>query len=142
MRTTISAWEFSEEDFFQVRAQGGTIASVAFNKAAEIINERFAPENFNIYLFYASDGENFPQDRYPAMECLDKLSDIANFIGYLETSPEGLSLMGPATGTNQIFRQLIEKGHAVGAYPLRVQDDVWKAIRGFFQHQAATDEVR
>ena len=139
---TISAWEFSEEDFFQVRAQGGTIASVAFNKAAEIINERFAPENFNIYLFYASDGENFPQDRYPAMECLDKLSDIANFIGYLETSPEGLSLMGPATGTNQIFRQLIEKGHAVGAYPLRVQDDVWKAIRGFFQHQAATDEVR
>ena len=85
-----------------------------------------------------SDGENFPQDRYPAMECLERLSDIANFIGYLETSPA--SLMGPITGTNQIFRHLIEKGRAVGAYPLRVQEDVWQAIRGFFQRQASTNE--
>jgi len=135
---TITAWEFSEEEFFQVTAQGGTIASVAFSKVAEIINERFSPANYNIYLFYASDGENFPQDRYQAMECLEKLSDIANFIGYLETSPVGIS--GPITGTNQVFRHLIEKGHHIGAYPLRVKEDVWEAIRGFFQGQSSTNK--
>lgn len=131
---TVTAWEFSEEEFFQVTAQGGTIASVAFKKVGEIIEERFSADRYNIYLFYASDGENFPQDRRPALKSLEKLSTIANFIGYLETSPE--SLLGPETSTNQIFQYLTEKGLAVGSYPLRAQDDVWLAIRGFFQCQA------
>lgn len=134
---TVAAWEFSQEEFFKVSAQGGTIASVAFNKVEEIIEQRFSPDRYNIYLFYASDGENFPHDRDASMKSLEQISLKANFIGYLETSSG--SLLGPETGTNQIFELLSEKGLAVGTYPLRVQDDVWNAIRGFFQQQIATD---
>lgn len=131
---TISAWEFSEEEFFQVTAQGGTVASVAFNKVEEIINERFSPDRFNVYLFYASDGENFPQDRQPAMESLEKIASIANYIGYLETS-QG-TLLGPETSMQQLIQSLDEKKYPVGSFPLRAQEDVWQAIRSFFRQQA------
>ena len=128
---TVSAWEFSEEKFFQVTAQGGTVASVAFRKADEIIKQRFDPSHYNIYLFYASDGENFPQDYAAAKEVLTTLLQVANFAGYIETVPTDIA--GITTNTTQLFEHLSEKGFSVGIFPLHTEDDVWAAIRNFFQ---------
>lgn len=133
---TINAWEFSEEEFFQVSAQGGTVASIAFEKVREILSDRYSAERFNVYLFYASDGENFPQDRQYALESLEHIASIANFAGYLETSPG--SLLGPETSMHQIFQSLIDRDLPLGSYPLREQEDVWQAIRSFFRHQNET----
>ncbi|MEJ0007180.1 MAG: DUF444 family protein [Steroidobacteraceae bacterium] len=55
---TTEAWEFAEADFFQVTGSGGTVASMGLNKVREIIDARFSPARHNIYLFYASDGDN------------------------------------------------------------------------------------
>ena len=60
---TTQAWEFSEKEFFQVTGVGGTGASTAFNLALEIIEREYTPGQYNGYLFYASDGENFTEDR-------------------------------------------------------------------------------
>ena len=46
-----------------MRGQGGTVASTAFNKVASIIDERYSPARYNIYVFYSSDGDNFREDR-------------------------------------------------------------------------------
>src|SRR5690606_4583907 len=46
---TVEAWEFPEEDFFKVTGSGGTVASTAFRKVREIIEERYDPSRFNIY---------------------------------------------------------------------------------------------
>jgi uncharacterized sporulation protein YeaH/YhbH (DUF444 family) len=54
------AWEFNESQFFQTSGTGGTVSSTAFKLSQEIIRERFDPSQYNVYLFYASDGENFP----------------------------------------------------------------------------------
>lgn len=133
---TTSAWEFSEEEFFQVTAQGGTVASVAFLKAQDVIESRFSPDRYNIYIFYASDGENFPQDRDPAIHCLEQLVTVSNFIGYLETSTNyGIDI---ATNTTRLFKYLENQDLPVGTFPLRVQEDVWAAIRAFFTRQAET----
>ncbi len=56
---TTEAWEFTEEQFFQVTGTGGTVASTGLRKVREIIEERFNPSRYNIYLFYASDGDNY-----------------------------------------------------------------------------------
>ena len=135
---TVDAWEFSESEFFQVRGSGGTVASKAFDKIAEIIDQRFNPARCNIYVFYASDGENFTHDREAAMEALKALSTITNFMGYVETA--GGNIANLRTETANLFRSLSLSGAAVGSYALDEEQDVWDAIRGFFRQQAAGDE--
>ncbi len=131
---TVRAWEFPEEEFFQVRAQGGTVASTALNKILDIVDERFEPAQYNIYAFYASDGENFRDDREPALEAMNRLADMVNYMGYLET---GLNVLTDyETETARLFGRLRLAGKPVATYPLSKEDHVWAAIRHFFQQQA------
>src|SRR5690606_189457 len=67
---TTEAWEFTETDFFQVAGTGGTVASTGLGKVREIIDDRFSPARHNIYLFYASDGDNSVSDRAEARALL------------------------------------------------------------------------
>ena len=131
---TVHAWEFNEDEFFQVRGQGGTVASTAFNKVASIIDERYSPARYNIYVFYSSDGDNFREDRDAAARGLSGLASVANYMGYVETSPP--SRDGLDTETGELFKQLTQSSAAVGAYALTEEEDVWEAIRGFFRGQA------
>jgi uncharacterized protein len=131
---TVQAWEFNEHEFFQVRGQGGTVASTAFNKVASIIEERYNPARYNIYVFYSSDGDNFREDRESALEGLKRLAASANFMGYVETSPP--SRDGLDTETGELFKQMAQAKLAVGAYALTEEEDVWEAIRSFFKAQA------
>jgi uncharacterized sporulation protein YeaH/YhbH (DUF444 family) len=134
---TVRAWEFQEEEFFQVRATGGTVASSAFSKVQEIIDERYNPSLYNIYVFYASDGENFTDDRGPAAEALQRLSEAANFVGYLET---GRTIQGlDETETALLFYRMEKRGLPVATYNLGREEDIWSAIRHFFQRQGATE---
>ncbi len=71
---TTDAWEFPEAEFFQVTGTGGTVASTGLNKVREIIDARFNPSRHNIYLFYASDGDNSIGDHAPAAEALDDIA--------------------------------------------------------------------
>jgi sporulation protein YhbH len=131
---TVHAWEFNEDEFFQVRGQGGTVASTAFNKVASIIDERYSPARYNIYVFYSSDGDNFREDRDAAARGLSGLTSVANYMGYVETSPP--SRDGLDTETGELFKQLTHASAAVGAYALTEEEDVWEAIRAFFRGQA------
>lgn len=131
---TVQAWEFTEQEFFQVTAHGGTVASTAFRKVQEIIGERYDPARHNIYLFYASDGENFPEDRDTALASLRNLGEQSSFMGFLETGQSGQALL--ETETARMFRYLESHKLPVASYGLSDADDVWQAIRAFFQHQA------
>ncbi|MEN8128731.1 MAG: DUF444 family protein, partial [Pseudomonadota bacterium] len=130
---TVEAWEFNEEEFFQVRGTGGTVASKAFLKITEIVEQRFDPAAYNIYVFYASDGENFSHDRQAATQALTQLSAYTSFMGYLETSAGNIGNL--RTETANLFRILSEGGADVSSYVLSEEQDVWEAIRGFFQQQ-------
>ena len=132
---TVKAWEFREDEFFQVRATGGTVASTAFEKVNEIIDQRFSPSRYNIYLFYASDGENFAEDREFATENLNKIAKVASYMGYVETTAS--AYRHHETETVRLFEGLSERGAPAGAYALNEQQDVWDAIRAFFTEQSA-----
>jgi len=136
---TVHAWEFPEEEFFRVRGQGGTVASTAFNKVREAIAERFDPARYNIYLFYASDGENFRDDREPATQALEQLAQVASYIGYLET---GLSISDYETETSRLFARQEAAGAPVASYPISREEHVWAAIRHFFRSQSMEHEAK
>ena len=127
---TTEAWEFSEPEFFQVSGTGGTVASSGLAKVSEIIQERFDPDQYNIYLFYASDGDNAAGDAVAAHEALAALTGAACFCGYVEVAA-GVS-RHLATGTGRLFAEFESAGSSVGSCVLATPDDVWEAIRSFF----------
>lgn len=130
---TTQAWEFSESEFFNVSGTGGTGASTAFKLALDLIETEYDPAQYNGYLFYASDGENFTEDRMAALENLGKLSKLLNYIGYVETVPG--SPRTSETEMKMLCTELERSGAQIGNSVLTRHEDVWKAIRKFFVQQ-------
>lgn len=132
---TIKAWEFGEDEFFQVSGSGGTVASTGFGKVREIIDERYDPGQFNIYLFYASDGENFRDDHEAAAAELERIAQIARYVGYVETPASEENAL--QTETADIFREIVGSGPDGDSFALTGNEAVWDAIRAFFTERAA-----
>jgi uncharacterized sporulation protein YeaH/YhbH (DUF444 family) len=131
---TTQAWEFSEPDFFQVTGTGGTGASTAFQLAIDMIESDYDPSQYNGYLFYASDGENFTEDRSAAKAGLAKLTQLLNYVGYVETVPGSSRVTD--TEMKAICNQLEQASASLGSCVLNHPDDIWKAIRKFFLQEA------
>lgn len=132
---TTRAWEFSEAEFFQVNGIGGTIASSAFKLALTLLDEHYDSSSNNCYLFYASDGENFSEDRPLASLTLGQLSERLNYLGYVETVPGAPRSLD--TEMSRLCKELERQGKPIGSSVLTGPDDVWNAIRRFFMQQAA-----
>lgn len=135
---TTEAWEFSEAEFFQVSGTGGTVASTGFQKVHELIAQRYNPGRCNIYLFYASDGDNSVGDGSAARESLKAIAEDACYTGYVEVS-SGLSRQ-LATETGRLYAELASAGFAAGSCALNDYDDVWGAVRHFFTAEAKSLE--
>jgi uncharacterized protein len=129
------AWEFEESEFFQASSSGGTVTSSVAQLALEVMGTRYDPSRYNVYFFYASDGENAAEDREPAAAALAKIASQVNYSGYVETG--GIATFRPRdTQLVEIFHELKSREHAVGVSHVASQDDVWRAIREFFKAQA------
>jgi len=135
---TTEAWEFSEPEFFQVSGTGGTVASTGLAKVREIVDERYNPARSNIYLFYASDGDNASSDSDEAREALKAVADVTCYTGYVEVS-SGLSRQ-LATETGRLYAELAAGGFAAGSYALNDYDDIWGAVRNFFSTEVKVNE--
>jgi hypothetical protein len=132
---TSNAWEFSEEEFFTVTAEGGTEASVAFQLVQDIFLSRFNPEHYNGYLFYASDGGNYFGDRELCQQILIQLGQLMNFMGYAEISQYRNQSMKTEMG--KLFSDPSLKQQATGCYSINTHNDIWPAIKSFFSRQTA-----
>lgn len=136
---TTHAWEFSEREFFQVSGMGGTIASSAFRLVLDLIRTELDPAQNNLYMFYASDGENFSEDRAAATAALAELGTLLNYTGYIETLPGVPRAL--ETDMRRLCNELERRGVHIGSTVLRSPDDVWGALRKFFtsesEHAAA-----
>jgi hypothetical protein len=139
---TTHAWEFSEQEFFQVSGIGGTIASSAFRLVGELVRKELDPAHNNIYMFYASDGENFTEDRAAASHALSELGGVLNSIGYIETLPGVPRAL--ETEMRRLCNELERRGLPISSSVLAGTDDVWRALRKFFSREMEADplEVR
>lgn len=79
-----TAKEVNEEEFFQRGESGGTMISSGYEKALEIIWDRFNPELWNIYAFHCSDGDNWPDDIRKSVFRAMELCQVCNLFGYGE----------------------------------------------------------
>src|ERR1700692_1902190 len=119
---TTDAWEFNEADFFKVAGSGGTVASTGFAKVRELMQSRFNPGSCNVYLFYASDGDNAADDRIPARSELEGIAKLARYSGYVEIS--AAASRHTTSETFRLFQEIAAAGLPSGRFSIAGPDDV------------------
>lgn len=83
---TTEAKLVDENEFFKIGEYGGTMCSSAFKLANHLIETEFPKEEWNSYVIYNSDGDDFDYDA--TMKETRKLLDNGiNMLGYLEINP-------------------------------------------------------
>ncbi len=88
IRHHTSAKEVSEEDFFYSRETGGTVVSSALELLTTLIDARYNPQAWNIYVAQASDGDNWNADSPFCLELLrDKIMPLLQYYAYIEIMP-------------------------------------------------------
>ncbi len=86
-----AAKEVDEETFYHTRESGGTRISSAYSVCTSVIERKFPPQDWNVYLFQFSDGDNWGEDNRQALELLgERLVPSCNLFCYGQVeSPYG-----------------------------------------------------
>lgn len=120
---TTSAKLVSEYEFFHKAESGGTYISSGLNKALELIKEKYPPEVWNIYPFYASDGDNWSEDNERALKAVNELCDTCNLVGYAELLPSTYS----TTMYYRFLKETIKKNFV--SVIVKEKKDLWHALK-------------
>ncbi|MDP9347863.1 MAG: DUF444 family protein [Gemmatimonadota bacterium] len=85
------AREVDRETFFTTREAGGTRISSAYELAGEILRREYPVDDWNIYLFHFSDGDNWGGgDNERCFQLLrERLLPVANLFGYGQVASSG-----------------------------------------------------
>ena len=86
-----TASECSEQAFFGAREGGGTLVSPAVILAEEIMQQRFSPDRWNVYLAQVSDGDNYFADNAVVEKHLMNLLPRLRNLFYLEVNRDSES---------------------------------------------------
>src|SRR5579863_1324325 len=121
------ASEVTEEEFFHKGEAGGTFISSGYQKALDIIAERYHPSLWNVYAFHCSDGDNFDSDNPAALKAAEELAELSNLFGYGEIKPLGSRYY--ESSILNIFRRLEAPNfHTV---LIERKEDIWPSFKAF-----------
>ena len=98
-----SAREVDRHTFFHTRESGGTLISSAYKLCVEILNNDYPPEDWNIYPFHFSDGDNWSGT--DTRTCIDLLKNtlipMSNQFSYAQVDSQ--------YGSGQFIKDLQEQ---------------------------------
>jgi sporulation protein YhbH len=122
------AKEVDQETFFHTRESGGTRISSAYEVCIHLIKENFPPEDYNIYPFHFTDGDNFSDDDERALKVLEELVPDANVFCYGQVagsygSGHFLKLLQEKVGGEQKEKVLCAE--------IKNQDGIYDALKAF-----------
>ncbi len=125
----VRAGEVDRETFFRIREDGGTRISSAFRLARELIENHYLPDEWNIYLFHFSDGDNSSES--DSRECCTLLTEHMlknlNMFGYCQVA----SAYGSGNFINVVHEHLSDE-EAVITSRVNTKDDIYDSIKTFF----------
>jgi len=86
-----AAKEVDEHSFYHTRESGGTRISAAYKVCAELLDREFPVQDWNIYCFQFSDGDNWGEDSVESLRLLkERLLPVCNLYCYGQVdSPYG-----------------------------------------------------
>ncbi len=130
------AREVTEEEFFHKGESGGTFISSGYQKALEIIAERYHPSLWNVYAFHCSDGDNFESDNPAALKAAEELANLCNLFGYGEIKPLGSRYY--ESSMLNVFRRIQNPNfHTV---LIERKEDIWPSFKAFLAKERAQQD--
>ncbi len=125
----VRAAEVDRHTFFHLREDGGTKISSAFRCAQGLLDLRYAADEWNIYLFHFSDGDNSSEsDNRECCRLLrEQLLPRINLFGYCQVA----SAYGSGSFIN-VLNEHFQADPAVITTRVNGKDDIYDSIRGFF----------
>jgi sporulation protein YhbH len=120
------AREVDSETFFHTRESGGTRISSAYEVCLRMIHERFSPEDYNIYPFHFTDGDNFSDDNDKAIKCLQDLLPLANVFCYGQ--------VGGVYGSGHFLMNIRELSQSEGKVltaEIKNKEGIYDALKAF-----------
>lgn len=121
------AKEVTETEFFHKVESGGTYISSGYQKALQIIEDRYHPSLWNVYAFHCSDGDNFYSDNDRAVKAALELCDVCNLFGYGEIKPSGSAYY---SGSMLDVFSKVERDN-FQMLVIEKKEDLWPAFKSF-----------
>ena len=127
------AKEVDEQEFFYSRETGGTVVSSALKLMQEVMDERYSPDEWNIYGAQASDGDNWNDDSPVCSKILaDSILPQVQYFAYVEiTKRNHQALWEEYTKLEQAFAGTFAQQH------IRDVGDIFPVFRELFQKRIA-----
>jgi uncharacterized sporulation protein YeaH/YhbH (DUF444 family) len=146
IRHTDRAEEVDEETFFYSRETGGTLVSSALEKMLQVVRERYRPDDWNIYVAQASDGDNMSSDNPKTVSLMqDGILPISQYVAYLEVGREEDPMSGGPTGRSSDLWQAYELvGGPKGRFVMRKvhhRREIYPVFRELFQRRGAGERA-
>jgi sporulation protein YhbH len=121
-----AAREVDQDTFYRTRESGGTAISAAYKLCTEIIQQRYSPEDWNIYAFHFSDGDNLLSDNELCFKILsDELLPRINLFCYGQVR----SLYGSGEFKRKLDEAL--KHESLITADIRSKEEIYDAIKIF-----------
>src|SRR5699024_1554709 len=122
----------TEDDFFHKAESGGTILSSAYKTAFELIDTKCPKDEYNVYPFHFSDGDNLASDNKTCLSLVNELMQRSVLFGYGEVNPY------------RRYSTLMNAYHRMNHprflhYILRKEQDVYHALTHFFKERQEND---
>jgi sporulation protein YhbH len=121
-----AAREVDQETFFHTRESGGTRISSAYEVCLKLMRESFPSQDYNLYPFHFTDGDNFGDDDEQALKLLSEIVPQANVFCYGQV--EG------SYGSGGFLKQIQEKvkeEEKVRTATLRGRESIYDALKAF-----------
>ena len=129
--------EVTEEEFFHKGESGGTLISSGYQKALDIIAERYHPSLWNIYAFHCSDGDNFDTDNGNALRTAKELTEVCNLFGYGEIKPMGARAY--ESSMLNVFRRLDAENFQTVL--IERKEDVWPSFKALLAKERVAESA-
>ncbi len=128
---TTTAREVDEEEFFNTRESGGTVVSTGLHVVENIVDEYSS--DANVYVYQASDGDNFDTDNKTMMTYLERILTKVQYYAYTQIQPEGHTepVDGAGTGLWGAMSQLETPKLAMRV--ISSERDIYPVFRKLFQ---------
>ncbi|WP_256079207.1 YeaH/YhbH family protein [Massilia sp. YIM B04103] len=130
IRHHTAASEVSEDEFFHSRESGGTVVSSALHLLNKIVDERFAPGQWNSYVAQASDGDNWDNDSVLCRQLLiNTIMPKVQYYTYVEITD------GPPQNLWEQYAQVPDHHPNFAMQKIVTPADIYPVFRELFKKQ-------
>jgi uncharacterized protein len=130
IRHHTAASEVDEHEFFHSRESGGTIVSSALNLVSDVIKDRYAESDWNIYIAQASDGDNWDNDSSKCRQILvNQIMPMVQYYAYVEITE------GEPQNLWKEYQQVQAVCRNFAMQKIKSQADIYPVFRELFKKQ-------